>query len=38
MPAHSSYGQRDSQPLAEVHAQWNGGVNTVLPSRPGSLH
>lgn len=32
MPAHSQYGQRDSQPLEEVHAQWQGGVNTVLPA------
>lgn len=32
MPSHSKYAERDSQPLAEVHAQWNGGVNTVLPA------
>jgi hypothetical protein len=32
MPAHSKYGERDSQPLAEVHAQWSGGINTVLPA------
>lgn len=32
MPAHSKYAERDSQPLAEVHAQWNGGINSVLPA------
>ena len=32
MPAHSKYGERDSSPEGEVHAQWNGGVNSVLPA------
>ena len=32
MPAHTKYGDLDSAPLNEVHAQWNGGVNTVLPA------
>ena len=32
MPSHSQYDQRDSSPLEEVHAQWSGGVNTVLPA------